>query len=302
VTTYSINTSIYRSTHKHVKNWKHYTGIHIIKYPCLTFTNLIYIADQLQQIVHIFYPNNTYRTYLGDYYNSLSNSSFKVPYDVKIGPDGLVYVVDTGNFRIQVYTDITIFSTISSNFWNKSSEPIKITFDPNNNLYVLDTSFYLTIFSVNRTMVSRNYIGVAGGITFNNGYLFITNQSGNSVVILNAITLQMIQKFGDGIAGVGDNQFNIPSTVSVGPDGNLYIVDSKNFRIQILTPIGKNSTFTCPPPPQSSIFTTSYNTPYTSNSIYTTHILTTTQKSSSTNLIFELALTVILVMITMIYI
>lgn len=41
-----------------------------------------------------------------------------------------------------------------------------------------------------------------------------------------------------GTRGTGPAQFNLPRDIEVGPDGNLYVVDGGNFRVQVLTPQG----------------------------------------------------------------
>jgi DNA-binding beta-propeller fold protein YncE len=42
-----------------------------------------------------------------------------------------------------------------------------------------------------------------------------------------------------GTRGAGPGQFNFPTNLAVGPDGNLYVVDMLNFRIQVFDPDGQ---------------------------------------------------------------
>lgn len=42
-----------------------------------------------------------------------------------------------------------------------------------------------------------------------------------------------------GTRGSEPGRFNLPRDIEVGPDGNLYIVDGGNFRVQVLTPQGE---------------------------------------------------------------
>jgi uncharacterized protein (TIGR03663 family) len=42
-----------------------------------------------------------------------------------------------------------------------------------------------------------------------------------------------------GAAGAGEAQFQQPKGIALGPDGNLYVADSQNHRIEVVTPDGK---------------------------------------------------------------
>jgi uncharacterized protein (TIGR03663 family) len=42
-----------------------------------------------------------------------------------------------------------------------------------------------------------------------------------------------------GVAGAADGQFQQPKGIALGPDGNLYVADSQNHRIEVVTPAGK---------------------------------------------------------------
>jgi DNA-binding beta-propeller fold protein YncE len=44
--------------------------------------------------------------------------------------------------------------------------------------------------------------------------------------------------FAWGSAGAGDGQFNYPRAIAIAPDGNVYVADSENHRIQVFTPDG----------------------------------------------------------------
>lgn len=42
-----------------------------------------------------------------------------------------------------------------------------------------------------------------------------------------------------GVSGAGQGQFQQPKAIAFGPDGNLYVADSQNHRIEVVTPAGK---------------------------------------------------------------
>ena len=69
---------------------------------------------------------------------------FNLPKDIDIGTDGKVFVVDSGNFRVQVFdqegTFIRTFGTVG-NRSGQFARPKGVATDPDGNIYVADTSF-----------------------------------------------------------------------------------------------------------------------------------------------------------------
>ena len=67
-----------------------------------------------------------------------------LPRDIELGPDGLLYVVDGGNFRVQVFeTDGTFVRSFGSvgKLFGQFARPKGIASDPQGNVYVADASF-----------------------------------------------------------------------------------------------------------------------------------------------------------------
>ena len=69
---------------------------------------------------------------------------FNLPRDVSIGLDGLLYVVDGGNFRVQVFQPdgkfLRVFGTIGRQ-GGQFSRPKEVAVGPDGNIYVVDTAF-----------------------------------------------------------------------------------------------------------------------------------------------------------------
>lgn len=69
---------------------------------------------------------------------------FNLPRDVTIGKDGLLYVVDGGNFRVQVFrpdgTYVDTFGGIGRQ-GGQFSRPKEVATDPDGNVYIVDTAF-----------------------------------------------------------------------------------------------------------------------------------------------------------------
>lgn len=70
--------------------------------------------------------------------------NFNLPRDVSIGLDGLLYVVDGGNFRVQVFQPdgkfLRVFGTIGRQ-GGQFSRPKEVAVGPDGNIYVVDTAF-----------------------------------------------------------------------------------------------------------------------------------------------------------------
>lgn len=72
------------------------------------------------------------------------DGQFNLPRDAAIGPDGLLYVVDGGNFRVQVFTTDGKFVRKWGSAGNRGGQfarPKGIAVDPTNLVYVADTAF-----------------------------------------------------------------------------------------------------------------------------------------------------------------
>ena len=69
---------------------------------------------------------------------------FNLPRDVAIAPDGTVYVVDGGNFRVEKFkpdgTLISVFGAIGRQS-GQFSRPKEVAVDPTGNVYVVDAAF-----------------------------------------------------------------------------------------------------------------------------------------------------------------
>jgi DNA-binding beta-propeller fold protein YncE len=124
-----------------------------------------------------------------------------LPRDVAVGADGLLYVVDGGNFRIQVFDGDGKFVRTFGGIGRRSGQfarPKEIAVDRQGNLYVVDTAF---------------------------ANVQIFNPEGQLLLDL---------------AARGDNdgpgRFMLPSGVAVDADGRVYLVDQFFRKMDVFRP------------------------------------------------------------------
>lgn len=146
------------------------------------------------------------------------------PYALAIGPDGSLYIADTGNNRIRkVSTDGTISTVAGSGLYGYGGDGGPATLarlgSPSGVAVALDGSMYIADTDNNRVRqvgTDGNIITVAG-----------TGTAGYS---------------GDGGQGTNARLYH-PVRVAITQDGALYISDLVNHRVRALRPDGVISTF-----------------------------------------------------------
>jgi DNA-binding beta-propeller fold protein YncE len=128
---------------------------------------------------------------------------FNLPRDAAIAPDGSVYIVDSGNFRVQKFTAdgkfISTFGAIGRQS-GQFSRPKEAAVDKDGNVYVVDAAFgNFQIFDSN------------GGLL-----LAIGNRSNTD----------------------GPAKFALPAGIAVDGDGRIYVVDQYFRKVDIFRPVG----------------------------------------------------------------
>ena len=139
-----------------------------------------------------------------------------LPRDVALGPDGLLYVSDGGNFRVQVFTPEGRFVRAWGEpgmRYGQFSRPKGIATDTEGKVYVVDAAFG-----------NFQIFGAEGRLL-----LFIGRRS---------------ERNGPGV-------FMLPAGVDVDEDGRVYVIDQYYRKLEILRPAGlpaDKGTLVAPPP------------------------------------------------------
>jgi len=128
---------------------------------------------------------------------------FNLPMDIAMGTDGLLYVLDTGNFRVQVIDNngIALHSWGSAgNGFGQFGLPRSISLDGDNNIYISDAQFgNIQIFKADGTLLMHigrlsqtdkpgNYSLITGISTDKRNNLYILDQYLNKLEIFKKLT------------------------------------------------------------------------------------------------------------------
>ncbi|NDB92760.1 MAG: hypothetical protein EB167_08735, partial [Nitrososphaeria archaeon] len=130
------------------------------------------------------------------------NGQFRTPIGVVINSTGFVYVADTGNDRVQIFTSGG--GAYSSQFGTQGTG-------------------------------NGQFDGPTGIAVNSTGYVYVADTGNDRVVILNK-SGTFISSFGS--SGSSNGLFDGPTGISVNSTGYVYVADTGNDRVQIFAPSG----------------------------------------------------------------
>jgi len=192
-------------------------------------------------------------------------ATFSGPTGVAVDAAGNVYVADAGNNKIRKITAAGTVSTLAGSGVGSAVEgtgkaatfltPTGVAVDAAGTIFVADygndkirkitAAGVVTTLAGNGNGTPGTADGTGTGATFNypygiclsNGFLYVSDYNANKIRKINAATAQVTTLAGSGSQGATDSSgtkaaFNAPFGVAADASGNVYVADSRNYKIR----------------------------------------------------------------------
>jgi sugar lactone lactonase YvrE len=211
----------------------------------------LYVAEwtihtPIQSGVQKFTTGGTYIANFGSYdpQGPFPPGTFCMPSGIAVGPDGLVYVTDTGNVRTQVFTSEGVYLSA----W--PSQGNSIALDAFGNAFEVEEGGVVRKYTTAGVELAHWGSYGSGPGQFNqpqgiavdaSGHVYVSDTYNHRVQVFSNDGVFLAQW---GSYGSAPGQFYRPSGIAVGPDGRIYVSDTWNGRVQVfgLVPVLTKST------------------------------------------------------------
>ena len=205
----------------------------------------VFVVDRENSRIQEFDTNGTF---INKWYGVSATDKFKRPEDITFSRFG-IFITDTGNNRVLKVDDK--FNLIKQ--WGTKGtangqfiHPHAIDVDSKGNVYVgVLNQPGVQVFDSNGTYLTRWGSSGTGPGQFSIPQEHIAIDKNDYIYIVDGASNPRVQKFFTngtlvaiiGTKGSGDGQLLKPEHVSIDEQGNIYVVDRGNARIQVFAPV-----------------------------------------------------------------
>ena len=160
--------------------------------------------------------------------------------DVAVAPNGTIFVTDYDNCKIHVFDAARMFV---KSFGQQGAEngqlqfPMSVGISSKGLLYVANGN-RVDVLTADGLFVRRIGTGLLKepwDVTVHNGMIFVADGGYNCVAVFSEDGM-LVRSIGS--SGTGAKHFNVPTRVTISPDGELYVSDCCNHCIQVFTTQG----------------------------------------------------------------
>lgn len=191
----------------------------------------VIVADSRANQVRVFTPEGVLRTYFGG--SGSGPGQFKSIADIVVDRFGFVYVADAGNRTLSKFTDQGVLLEVHA---IPNAEPLSLSTDPQGRVYLLSKTapHILRVSPGGESVVTKlNFkakIGGSGGLYVDNrGDIHVSRVGKNNIQKYDQ-SGQLLASFGS--RGKGPGAFAAPTRLAGDDRGNVYVLDTRNKRVQ----------------------------------------------------------------------
>ncbi len=176
--------------------------------------------------------NELVRSFLG----KNTQKVFSTPFGIVSDGQGRVYISDLHLHNVWVF-DFNLRTATTISKASLFDSPAGMALDKAGNLFVADSGKGRILkFSAEHKLISNIEGGGMEAPTYlalspDNRRLYVSESRKHRILVFDADSGKLLREFGK--VGIGEGEFNHPQGLAFGPDGQLYVVDSLNSRIQV---------------------------------------------------------------------
>ena len=198
--------------------------------------HVIAVSEHYDHVVKKYSLQGDYLSKFGSH--GSGDGQFNYPLGLCFNSKGLLYVVDNGNYRVQVFRENNVFLF---KFGSKGHNPGQfqnprcIAVDTSDQVYVTDScdDGGICVFSEDGHFIKK--------INCNNPYsigiapddYIITDDHSNHFLTVFSPTHELVGKFG--VCGKRKGQFDRILGIAINSSGTIFVTENKNNRLQIIT-------------------------------------------------------------------
>ncbi|MDR3694613.1 IPT/TIG domain-containing protein [Mucilaginibacter sp.] len=216
----------------------------------------IYVVDMGNQLIRKVTPAGVVTTLAGSGSPGANNgtgtsASFNYPSGITVDAAGNVYVADTDNKLIRKITPTGVVTTLAGSGTSGSTDgtgaaasfqdPLGLTIDNVGNIYAVDGNSLRMITPAGVVSTLGGPFDEPLGVVYFNGNLFFSDADKNTINQFKESAATVIAGSGSkgAINGTGlAASFSFPSGITADPSGNIYVTDTNNGLIRMITPGG----------------------------------------------------------------
>lgn len=171
----------------------------------------------------------------------------KSPIDLAVGKDGILYVTDSDNHRIQVFDEQGNYLTSYGGFGTLEGQfnyPVSIALDSQDNAYIVDLlNHRIQVFDRDGNFLkylvesnTNSHVIFPTGVAIDsNDDIYVIDKFDHKIKKINS-NGDMLNSFGG--FGSANDQLNYPLSMAINSVGDIIVSDTGNGRVQVFTKDG----------------------------------------------------------------